>query len=63
MQFSAYLPFKAELTGADVSQLGFDFLDALPELYPLLDDRRMYMKTSNMDLPPEALASITHLWN
>lgn len=62
LQFSKSVP-NHEVNESSLAVLTDSFIASLEELYPVLEERRIYMDASGNELPSECLVSLHNLWN
>ncbi len=62
LQFSKSIPIH-ELNEGSLGSMIDSFIASLEELYPVLEERRIYMDASGNDLSNDCLVSLHNLWN
>ena len=62
LQFSQSIPNR-EIDERSLAAMADSFIAALPELYRVLEERKIYMDASGNELPNECLVSLHNLWN
>jgi len=62
LQFSQSIPNR-EIDERSLAAMADSFIGALPELYPVLEERKIYMDASGKELSNDCLVSLHNLWN